>query len=194
MADPKTPAKGAAPKATPAPAAAAAKSIVDAKYRDRYKEPDWLGKLLADHATATKKVQKTEVDPENPDAKVTKTVDVPDGVNVDALFKIAKMNGLTDKVSKFEAQRDGHGFGGRFRMTVRNLLQARIKRAHGLFLPGDGGKPEWVSADKAWLSAKGAPDKPTHNQDGSKIAPPKAAAKEEAAPAADAKADGKKAK
>lgn len=189
MAETKTAAKGAAPKATSA--APAAKSIVDAKYRDRYKEPDWLGKLLATHATATKQVKKTEGEG---DGKVTKTVDVPDGVNVDALFKIAKMNGLTDKVAKFEAQRDGHGFGGRFRMTVRNLLQARIKRAHGLFLPGADGKPVWTSADKAFLTAKGAPEKPTHNQDGSKIAPPKAAAKEEAAPAADAKADGKKAK
>jgi hypothetical protein len=172
-----------APKAaaTPAPAAAPAaakgKSIVDPKYRNKYKatDKDWLAKFLDEQATKTRDKKVTEGDGEK---QVTKTVKVPDGVDVDALFTLAAKNHLD--VKKFEAQRTSHGFGGRFRMTVRNMLQTVIKQRHGVFNTGG----TFLTAPADWLSAKGAPDKPTHNRDGSKIAaPPKPTA---AAPAAEA--------
>lgn len=173
MSDAKPAAKTAEKPADTAPAAAA-KSIIDAKYRDgRYKEQDWLGTLIAGVATTTKEVQKTTGEG---DERVTKTEIVPDGINVDALFALAKENGLD--VAKFEAQREGHGFPGRFRMTVRNMLQAAAKKRHGIRVAG---KFEAAPAD--WLAAKQAPDKPTHTQDGTKIVVPKPV--KEAAPKAD---------
>jgi hypothetical protein len=128
-----------APKAaaTPAPAAAPAaakgKSIVDPKYRNKYKatDKDWLAKFLDEQATKTRDKKVTEGDGEK---QVTKTVKVPDGVDVDALFTLAAKNHLD--VKKFEAQRTSHGFGGRFRMTVRNMLQTVIKQRHGVFNTG----------------------------------------------------------
>lgn len=164
MADPKaTPAKTADKPKTDAPAAPA-KSIIDAKYRDgRYKEQDWLGGLIGSVATSTKEVQKTVVDG---DEKKTTTETVPDGVNVDALFALAKENNLD--VAKFEAQREGHGFPGRFRMTVRNMLQAAAKKRHGIRVNG-----KFVEAPADWLASKDAPEKPTHTQDGTKIVIPK---------------------
>jgi len=160
-----------------AEAASAGKSIIDAKYRDgRYKEQDWLGLQIAGVATKTREVEKKVPTGEEGGFKVEKS-NVADGIDVDALFRLAKANGLD--VAKFQDQRNGHGFPGRFRMTVRNMLQASAKRRHGINAI-DG---KFVSAPADWLTAKGAPEKPTHNQDGTKIAVPKAAP----APAADAK-------
>lgn len=170
-------ATGSAPVADASGAPAnAGKSIIDAKYRDgRYKEGDWLAKFIAEQATKTREVEKKVPTGEDGGFKVEKS-NVADGIDVDALFKLAKANGID--VAKFQDQRNSHGFPGRFRMTVRNMLQAAAKRRHGVQNVGG----TWVAAPADWLSEKGAPAKPTHNQDGSKIP----VAKPEAAPAADA--------
>jgi len=160
--------------------AAAGKSIIGAKYRDgRYKEQDWLGGEIAKVAnTTSEREKKVPVEGQEGAFKTVKET-VNDGVNVDRLFALARENGLD--VDRFEAQRSSHGFAGRFRMTVRNMLQAEAKRRHGLVI---GGK--FVSAPADWLSAKGAATNPTHDQKGVKIPVPKPV-KADAAPAADAK-------
>lgn len=155
----KTPTPAAAPAAEEA--APKGKSIVDAKYRDRYKEQDWLGKFILSEVGVTKEVSKKV-----PDGDGTKTVTskVAGGVDVDKLFTLAEKNHLD--VSKFNTQRDSHGFGGRFRMTVRNMLQTVVKQRHGVYNVGG----TFVKADAEWLTAKSAPEAPTHNKDGSRIA------------------------
>lgn len=169
---PKTP-------ATPAPAAdaTAAKSIINPKYRDKYKgkEKDWLAKFIDEHATATKTVKYTEMDG---DTKVNKTKTVSDGVDVDKLHALAEKNGLD--ITALKAQSDTHGYPGRARMTIRNMLQTVAKQRHGLHNTGG----TFVSAPKDFLAAKGAPDAPTHTQKGEKIAKP-AKADDKKAPDAD---------
>lgn len=148
-------------------AASGSKSIVDPKYRTK-KEPDWLAKLMAEKASLTEEKTKTVKDGDE-----TKTVKetVVTGVDVDALFRLAEVNGLD--VAKFEQQRGSHGFEGRFRMSLRNMLDAATRRRHGLFVPR-GSTRLWVDADADWLKAKGAPDKPTHDRDGKAFPKPKA--------------------
>lgn len=141
-------------------------SIIAEKYKKF--EPDWLAKLIAEHATKTKQVSVKKKNPENEEETITVTEDRADGVDLDKLFALAAANGID--VSKFEAQRDSHGFAGRFRMTARNMLQTVAKQRHGLKI-GD----EFVSAPADWLEAKKAPAEPTHTQDGAKIEKPKAA-------------------
>jgi hypothetical protein len=176
-----------APKpAAPAPAPASTpKSIVNPKYRGKYTEAnkDWLAKLLDAEATKTKDVKVTKPNPENPDEKVTVTEKRPDGVDTDALFVLAANNGLD--VAKYKAQVDGHGFPGRFRMTVGNMLRKVIKQRHGMFNKGK----TFMSAPPEMLDKLGVEkgSAPTHTQTGEKIAKPKADA-----PAADAKAEAPK--
>lgn len=162
------------------------KSIVDPKYRVK-KEPDWLAKLIGEHATLTKTVTKTVTEGEGDKATKKEVKEQrPAGVDVDGLFRLAKVNGID--VASFEAQRGSHGFAGRFRMSLRNMLDAATRRRHGLFVPRGETQRVWVDADAAWLkSGRGAPDKPTHTRDGAKIEQPKAdkapAASKEEAPA-----------
>lgn len=155
---------------TPAASTDGGKSIINSKYRDgRYKaeNQDWLGKLVGEKCTTFTDREKTvKTDDEGGTKKVTEKV--ADGVDVDAVFKLGRENGLN--LDKYDAQRGSHGFAGRIRMTVRNMLQAEAKRRHGLVVDG-----KFVSAPADWLAAKGAPDKPTHNQKGEKIATPKPA-------------------
>jgi hypothetical protein len=178
-------------QAAPAPAAAEStvKSIVNPKYKDAYKDPakkDWLAKFLDDNASLTRDKKITEGDG---DGKVTKTVQVPDGVDTDALFAIAKKNGID--TAKYEAQAGSHGFAGRIRMTIGNMLRRVAKQRHGIMNAGGA----FVSAPRDFLDKVDAGDKPTHNQDGSKIVAPKAAEPEAAKePAADTAPKGKKGK
>lgn len=119
-----------------APATAAkGKSIIDPKYRGKYKTPDWLGSFVmqtnntkvvpAKPATeATEQVGKIGepgYQPAKPAKEATPERTVDDGVNVDRLFELGAKNGLDLK--KFETQRGSHGFDGRFRMT-KSLPQA----------------------------------------------------------------------
>lgn len=176
--NPKTPAPAPAETETP-PATEAtetvAKSIINSKYRGKYTADtkDWLAKLIDTHATATKDKKVTEGDGEG---KVTKTIQVPDGVDIDKLHALAEKNGLD--ISKLKAQSESHGYAGRARMTIRNQLQTIAKQRHGLH--GLDGKFHDAPAD--FLTVKSAPEKPTHDQGGTVI--PKAAKPAEAAKAA----------
>lgn len=179
-----------APAAAPEPAASTVKSIVDPKYKNKYKDPanrDWLSTFLDENAMATKDKQVQET---VGDEKVTKTIRVPDGVDTGKLFAIAKANGID--TAKYEAQSGSHGFGGRMRMTIANMLRRVIKERHGMFNAGG----TFTTAPAEMLAKVGAVEKPTHNRDGSKIAKPKAeapAAETPKEPLADApKANGKK--
>lgn len=160
----KAPAKKAAP-------ASDVKSIVDPKYREAYKnrEPDWLAKLIAGVAQPLVEKKVTEVDGET---KKVKTIKVPGDIDIKALFGLAKENGLD--VAVYKSQEGSHGFEGRMRMTIRNMLQGAAKRQHGLNV---GGK--WTKAPAEWLAEKGAPEAPTHGKDGVKLE--KKAAKKAAA-------------
>lgn len=168
----KTPKEAPAPKeAAPAEAAAettTAKSIVNPKYRGIYTKDkrDWLALFIDEHCTAMKDVKRTEKTEDG--ATATKTVQVPDGVDVDKVFALARINHLD--VDKYEDQRGSHGFAGRLRMTVRNMLQTVAKQRHGLNGP-DG---KFVSAPAEWLASKDAPATATHKPDGTKIVVPKA--------------------
>lgn len=144
------------------PSEAKAKSIVDSKYRDKYKNrKEWLSDLLKEHGSATREVTKTIKGGEGePDKQETKTV--IDGVDTAKLFKIARENGLN--VDKYENQTDTHGFGGRFRMTVGNMLRSIAKQRHGLTINGT-----WIDAPKDWLEEYKAPTVPSHERDGTKI-------------------------
>lgn len=157
------------------------KSIINPKYKDKYKDPgqkDWLTKLIETHAVASKEVtKKTKV--EGSDQVVETKHTVPTGVDVDKLFTIASMNNVD--VGAYTGQRDSHGFAGRFRMTLANMLRARAKQRHGLFMPDAKGKPEWVEIDDQFREKVQAAEKPTHNRDGSKIVVAKAEPAKEAA-------------
>lgn len=180
-------ATGAAAQPSTADAAATGgKSIINPKYRDgRYKaeNQDWLGKLVGEKVTTfTDRERKVPVEGGEEGAFKTVTEKVPDGVNEDAVFKLGRENGLN--LDKYEAQRGSHGFAGRIRMTVRNMLQAEAKRRHGIVVDG-----KFVSAPADWLTAKGAPASPTHDQKGVKI--PKPATPKAEKPAAADKAPAK---
>lgn len=138
------------------------KSIINPKYR-KDRKIDWLGDLISKTCAATREVEKKVKDEEGNVKTVKETKD--DGINVDTVFALARANGLSEKVAKFETQRDAHGFAGRFRMTVRNMLQATVKARHGLYVNG-----EWVEAPAEWLKDKSAPETPTQTPDGVKIA------------------------
>lgn len=168
MAKAKTaPAAAAAAPSTSAPASAP-KSIVNPKYRNKYKgaEKDWLAKFMDEQASKTRDVKVTKPNPTNPDEKITVTETRPDGVDVDKIFTLAAKNGLD--VKKYEAQRETNGFPGRFRMTVRNMLQKVAKQRHGVFNTGG----TFCSAPAEFLTKVGAPEAPTHTQAGEKIAKP----------------------
>lgn len=158
------------------------KSIIDPKYRGKYKTPDWLGQLLLDNTSSTKvvaakpateateqvgKIGETGYKPAKAAQEAQPAKIVKDGVDVNKLFALARENGLN--VDKFETQRETHGFDGRFRMTVRNMLQTVVKQRHGLLVDGD-----FVVAPPEFLLKANAPTVATHNQDGTKIAKAKA--------------------
>lgn len=146
------------------------KSIVNSKYRGKYnaEQKDWLAKFLDENAAKTKEVTVKKPDPANEGGTITTTEKRADGVDVDALFAIAKANGLD--VAKYDAQRTHHGFPGRFRMTVGNMLRRVIKQRHGMFNAGG----TFLLAPAEMLTKVGARANPTHNQDGTKIVVAKA--------------------
>lgn len=148
------------------------KSIVDAKYRDKYKKrSEWMADLLKEHASTFKTIPaKEQVGERGGDGFKEAVAErkVSTGVDVEALFKIGAENGLD--LEKFRAQTDGHGFPGRFRMTVGNMLRNVAKQRHGFWL-----NEEFVEAPEDWLKEAGAPAEPTHEQDGTKIAKAKPA-------------------
>lgn len=143
------------------------KSIVDPKYRNKYKNrSEWMADLLKANCSVTKTIAAVPAKGEEGKegyvaAKPERTV--VEGVDVEKCFAVARENGLN--VDKYEAQRDGHGFPGRFRMTVGNMLRATAKARHGVKINGT-----WHDAPAEWLTANEAPAEATHDHDGVKIA------------------------
>lgn len=142
------------------------KSIINSKYKDKYKNrSEWMSDLLKAHGSITTThaavPAKGEEGKEGYIAARPERVTI-EGVDVDKVFAIARENGLD--VDKYEAQRDGHGFPGRFRMTVGNMLRATAKARHGIKIAGD-----WHPAPEDWLTANGAPIEPTHDHDGARL-------------------------
>lgn len=155
------------------------KSIIDPKYRGKYKTQDWLGTLIATQTNDTKvlpataateateqvgKIGEEGYKPAKPAKPAMPERTVSDGVGVDKLFELGAKNGLN--LDKFQTQKGGHGFEGRFRMTVRNMLQTVAKQRHGLV----GLDGSFVSAPADWLKLKSAPAEATHTEAGVKIA------------------------
>lgn len=179
----------------PAPAATEAKSIVSAKYRNKYKGAtrDWLAQYLFDNATKTKDVTVTKPSADNPDEKVTTTEKRPDGIDTGVLLTLCDANGGQKVTDKLRGHESDHGFAGRCRMTIGNVLRRVAGERHGIV----GVDGNFVPAPTAFLTQIGAGEKPTHNPDGSKIAvatttpasPPPAPAVEESAPSATAAPD-----
>ena len=130
------------------------KSIIPSKYAAAYKErgPDWVGDKIAENCVDVTK---------NDKGKETSALDV------DRLFDLAKANNID--TAKYEEQVDRPNAPGRLRMTIGNMLRARVKRRHGMF----NANGKWSNAPEAFLEAIGAEDKPTEKRDGEKIAKPK---------------------
>lgn len=135
----------------PAPAAAApateAKSIIDPKYRDKYKaedyQPDFVAQLIDDTALTRDDKGKSQ------------------GLNQSLMLDLAAKNGVPEAdLANLRASVGAKNAGGRIKMTVANMLRARAKRRHSLMtldgkvLPVPAGFPV---GDK------------TENDDGSKI-------------------------
>lgn len=148
------------------------KSIIDPKYRNKYKQPDWLGGVINGATNNMKTIAATEASEAvgkigeegyKPAREAKPERTVADGVDIDKVFALGRENGLN--LDKFETQRAAHGFGGRIRMTVRNMLQTVAKQRHGLMVNGT-----FIEAPADWLHSKSAPTNPTHTQDGTKIA------------------------
>lgn len=167
------------------------KSIIDPKYRDKYKSKDWLATFIGEQASQTKvipakpateavaqvgEIGKEGFKPAKPAQPATEEKTVHDGVDTEKLFELGTKNGLD--LSKFQTQRESHGFEGRFRMTVRNMLQTVVKQRHGL----KGLDDKFHSAPADFLHAKSAPAKPTHDQHGVKHAVEKAPKEAKAEP------------
>lgn len=157
-------------------AVAGAKSIIDPKYRLKYKTPDFLAQLLLDNTSKEKTIpanaasaQVGEIGKEGykPAKEAKPERVVKDGVDIDKLFALASENGLGARIEKFKAQVGGHGFEGRIRMTIRNMLQPVVKQRHGLIVNGT-----FVSAPDDFLRKIGVLEGqlPTHDKNGVKLA------------------------
>jgi hypothetical protein len=147
------------------------KSIIGAKYADRYKakDKDWCANFIDAQvkiaAIKTKTVKET-VDGE----EITKTVEVAGKpmLDLDQLFKLCRMNNID--TASMEEQRDRKNAPGRIRMTLGNTLRAEAKHRHGLFdVTG-----EWHDAPESFLDGA----EKTKTPDGSKIIVAKAVAAE----------------
>lgn len=150
-------------------------SIINDKYKGKKFEKDWLATLLDENASGTKTKKVKEKNPENPDETITKEVTVPHGVDGTKLLALARENGLN--VDALAADEGKHGWAGRARMTIRNMLQTVAKQRHGLVIGG-----EFVTAPTDWLQSEKvkAPAAPTHSETGEKFVVAKVEEKEKA--------------
>ena len=139
-------------------------TIIDPKYKKAKGEQDWLAALISEHASKTRVVSKTTVNPDTKEKTVTEETR-NDGIDIDKLYSLLDANGIgMDKLAKFIGKENTHGFAGRFRMSARNMLQVVAKQRHGLIVGG-----VFVDAPSDWLELVKAPAQPTHQQDGTKI-------------------------
>ncbi len=144
-------------------------SIIDPKYRDKYKDPDWIGELI--NSNATDAVTKTVKSKDKDGNETEETVETKKRkLDLDRFFALCKANHID--TASMEEQVGRPNATGRIRMTLGNSLRAAARRRGGLF-DNDG---NWQDAPEA--ITKGA--EPTENPDGSKIAKAKAEAEEAA--------------
>lgn len=146
----------------------APKSIIPAKYQGKYREKDWLGNFIDQHATtvATKSV-KVKGEDGKPTGETEEVETNKRVLDLDAFFALCKANGID--TAKMEEQRDRPNAPGRIRMTLGNSLRAAARRRHGLNT-ADG---EFVVADAEFVDGH----EKTETPDGERIA--KAPVKEE---------------
>lgn len=134
---------------------AASKSIVDPKYRNKYKGED--AKDFVSHT-----IDKLCTVSSEADGKVTTAF------STDKLFDLAAINGgKTAKLDKLKTQAGGRGYGPRMRMTLANVIRASARKRHGIM----GTDGTFLPVDDAFKAkhAKFMKEAPTHNPDGSKI-------------------------
>ena len=138
-------------------------SIIDAKYRDKYRNhTNWL-KATIDAAVNEPITKEKEVKAEDGTTSTEVVTLKGTRLNLDKLFNMAEVNNIS--VDKYKADADKKNAPGRLRMTIGNMLAAAAKKRHGLYVPTEDGS-EWVDADAEYIG-----DSPlTHNRDGSKIA------------------------
>lgn len=155
------------PEETTAP-----KSIIDPKYRDKYKgEKDWLSKFIDDNATTA--VMKTKVTKAEDGSETSEEIDTGKRqLDLDKLFDLADANGI-DARGRYGEQVSNAGAPGRLRMTVGNMLRAAARKRHGL----NDINGEWNDADAAFIGDS----ERSEERDGSKIAKAKAEKEAEAA-------------
>lgn len=141
------------------------KTIIDSKYRDKYKTPiDWLAEFVDSQVKKPVMKTKTVTDEESGEKTETQVETKKTRVDMDALFGLMDQNNID--VAKYEEQRDRPNAAGRLRMTFGNMLRAAAKKRHGLVdLNG-----EWHDAPAEFVGDHAK----THNRDGSKIEAPKA--------------------
>lgn len=152
--------------------AAVSKSIIGAKYRDGYKgAEDWLSSTI--DANVRTPVMKTEVKTAEDGTKTEVEVETAKtAVDLSKLFALAIANHLD--IEKYRGDVGKVNAAGRLRMTIGNMLRAKAKKRHGMFVLVEGGS-EWVDAPADFYG-----DQPkTENTDGSKIVVAKAPATEE---------------
>lgn len=142
-----------APVAEVANEASTKKSIVDPKYRNRYKgeeAKDFVSKFIEEQCRVASTDGKSSV------------------FDTGKLFDLALLNGGKQaKVDKLKTQEGGRGYGPRMRMTLGNVIRASARKRHGV-VALDGNFHEVDAAFKE-KHAKFMKDQPTLNPDGSKI-------------------------
>lgn len=155
--------------------AATEKSIINPKYKDKYKGPkDWFSTLC--DAECTSVVTREVKEKDEHGIVTTKTVDTKKRIlSLDALFDFAAANAI-DARMLYGHQVDRPGAPGRLRMTVGNMLRRAARQRHGLYDLGGN----WRAAPADWLGDAVK----THNPDGTTIAKAKASDETEAQEAA----------
>lgn len=138
------------------------KSIINEKYRDRYKPEnrDWLAKFIDDQCTSPVTKEKTVKDEDG--NETTEVVELKRRVlDLEALFDLAEANHIPAR-EKYADQADRKNAPGRLRMTIGNMLRAAARKRGGLF-DNDG---EWNEAGDGFE----VNDPLTENPDGTRIA------------------------
>lgn len=165
----------------------ATKSIIDPKYRNKYRgDKDWLAKTIDANVTTRMTKEKTSKNEDGSPGPIEIVELKQTRIDMDKLFSLADVNGI-DARAKYGDQADRKNAPGRLRMTIGNMLRATAKRRHGLFVPdpeSEDGK-KWLDADENFVNGA----EKTEHPDGSKIAKAKAQAGDDAPKASEEAGD-----
>ncbi len=139
-------------------------SIIDEKYRDKYKgAEDWLAEFIDSQVkTVVTKVVPVKDEEGNPTGENEEVPTKRSKLDLDKLFALCAANGVP--TADMEAQRDRKNAPGRIRMTLGNSLRAAARKRHGLI----GIDGEWNPASTDFVGENPL----TENPDGSKITAP----------------------